>query len=390
MCELATSYNSVFLLLGIVAALVCGTIVIIIVTAMLMAYIGRKVITTFEKYRNLSIFMLCLLIFGAIAIPIIHLAYPSFIPSLTLEDLGKIADYFGGVIGTLIAAIVAIYAIRTYKSERKYQKEAEVSARLSAMLELHKQNVNEIEVTYYHTATKKYRGRGSFEVFYKELEEIYNIVEEAIKSSVNLQSDKYQNWVSLTRQRKLAHAISYGYFFYDVGSYLITYEVGTPLFDLGEEVRKKAQEKIPEKMQNLQRHVILGHYFRHLFNMVNFIDKSDFTDKYDKKEFYVKLIRSQLSDYEQILLYYNSLSTLGYDWNLPLGEKKIKDMSLIGKYRLLKNCPLYIEYFGIHPTKIYQIEDQAWKNERNELFFETDPQGQKNAFDKIMESSIIE
>lgn len=50
----------------------------------------------------------------------------------------------------------------------------------------------------------------------------------------------------------------------------------------------------------------LGHYFRFLFNFFRFIQNSGF-----EKDYYVKLIRSQLSDQELLMLFYNNLSKHG-------------------------------------------------------------------------------
>ena len=50
----------------------------------------------------------------------------------------------------------------------------------------------------------------------------------------------------------------------------------------------------------------LGHYFRFLFNFFRFIEKSGVEDS-----FYVKLLRSQLSDQELLILFYNNISNHG-------------------------------------------------------------------------------
>ena len=77
------------------------------------------------------------------------------------------------------------------------------------------------------------------------------------------------------------------------------------------------------------------------------------------------------------MLYYDSLSHLGIDWNkspvIFQYKKQKENMSLICKYRLLKNCPSYIQYFGIPPQKTYEEEINLWKDKEKEMFFETDP-----------------
>lgn len=59
----------------------------------------------------------------------------------------------------------------------------------------------------------------------------------------------------------------------------------------------------------------IGHYFRSLYNIVKFVHLSGIPES-DKK-IYTNLIRSQLSTYELLLLFYNCLSEINtrfYDW----------------------------------------------------------------------------
>lgn len=52
----------------------------------------------------------------------------------------------------------------------------------------------------------------------------------------------------------------------------------------------------------------LGHYFRHLFMMVKFVAYSDIITEYKDKMKYLKILRAQLSNHEQIMLFYNWLN----------------------------------------------------------------------------------
>lgn len=67
----------------------------------------------------------------------------------------------------------------------------------------------------------------------------------------------------------------------------------------------------------------LGHYFRLLYNIMNFINESDV----DNQKFYAKILRAQLSDSEIAILFYNGLSKNGVSKFKPLIER----------YGLLKN-----------------------------------------------------
>lgn len=68
------------------------------------------------------------------------------------------------------------------------------------------------------------------------------------------------------------------------------------------------------------------HYFRHLYTIIKFVDKSDFLS-FDEKYKYTTMVRATLSRYELVWLYYNGLSSVG----------KQKFKKLIEEYSLLKN-----------------------------------------------------
>ncbi|WP_441276936.1 putative phage abortive infection protein [Tardiphaga sp. 172_B4_N1_3] len=92
--------------------------------------------------------------------------------------------------------------------------------------------------------------------------------------------------------------------------------------------QKKAQknhsdEKILELSYKLywkEVQLDLGHYYRYLFNMIRFVKKNSPDD-----DFYIKLIRSQLSDQELLLLFYNCLSEQGQNFRLYAEEFALFD-----------------------------------------------------------------
>lgn len=85
----------------------------------------------------------------------------------------------------------------------------------------------------------------------------------------------------------------------------------------------------------------------------------------------LKMLRAQMSDYEQILLYYNSLSPMGYVWQKPLGKTELKQMSLICKYRMIKNVPHFFNYVGISPSWYFRTEKDALAKQNIKLFEQT-------------------
>ncbi len=73
----------------------------------------------------------------------------------------------------------------------------------------------------------------------------------------------------------------------------------------------------------IENQASVGHYFRNLFTLVDFVDKSTI----ENKKHYTNMIRAQLSSYELALLFYNCL------WRI--GRMKFKD--LVEKHCLLTN-----------------------------------------------------
>lgn len=88
----------------------------------------------------------------------------------------------------------------------------------------------------------------------------------------------------------------------------------------------------------------LSHYFRTLYHIYKFIDISDIQNKKQ----YSSFVRSQLSSYEQILLFYNGLH--------DNGVKKFKP--LIEKYQIFKNIDDNLLLNIIHKNK---YKDSAYK-----------------------------
>lgn len=80
----------------------------------------------------------------------------------------------------------------------------------------------------------------------------------------------------------------------------------------------------------------LSHYFRNLFYIFKLISGADFLEQGQKKE-YSKIIRSQLSTFELYLLFYNSVSKMGWNWEFNNLNKN--EFQLISRYKIIKNIP---------------------------------------------------
>ena len=108
----------------------------------------------------------------------------------------------------------------------------------------------------------------------------------------------------------------------------------------------------------------LGHYFRHMFQTIKYIDEqSNELLNYSDKYFYIKTLRAQMTTHEQALLFYNSLTHIGQDWEL---REQDLNKKLITKYNLIKNLPegftspLNPKFF--YPDVNYEFDNNKTEN----------------------------
>lgn len=105
----------------------------------------------------------------------------------------------------------------------------------------------------------------------------------------------------------------------------------------------------------------LGHYYRHLFQTFKFLHHEKKLSKVEKY-FYGKTLRAQISTYEQLIFFINSISSLGQKWelnseiNIQSSDKNL----LISEYNIIKNLPgdkfLNIVYKEYYPNVKYEFK----------------------------------
>lgn len=296
--------------------------------------------------------------------------------NINYEVTGQFGDYLGGVVGTLFTFAGTLLMVLTFKEQSKQNKIESFETKFYEMLHLHKENVNEIQVN-----DKK--GRKAIEFLFYQLRDIYKIVEAAANEIENVplpmhdpeeteRFSKMKRYLSdPTYKLKLLHDLSYGYFFYGVQNYYLTKDKQDIRFDIKVDITAiLVANRTSKDLFASPHNSVLGHYFRHLYQTIRYIaDDKDL--KENQKYNYAKMVRAQLSDFEQALLYYNSLSIMGNSWIRSIDKRKIEKMCLIARFRLIKNIPYYFEYFGIHPGDFFSIEKEVWE-QHNKDFFELD------------------
>lgn len=85
----------------------------------------------------------------------------------------------------------------------------------------------------------------------------------------------------------------------------------------------------------------LGHYMRFLFNFIRIVHEAEIprneSDSEEPRKKFIRVLRSQISDYELVILFYNFFS--------PYGDK-FRELS--GKYDLLDNMPKELVFDPAH------------------------------------------
>lgn len=100
----------------------------------------------------------------------------------------------------------------------------------------------------------------------------------------------------------------------------------------------------------------LAHYYRQLFQTVKFIvSQTIFT--YEEKRKYIRILRSQLSNEEQVLLFYNWFSGFGKEW-------ENENNSFLTDYRMIHNVFPNMLIEGIKLDEVFNI-NSGFKTEKN-------------------------
>lgn len=234
---------------------------------------------------------------------------------------GQLGDFVGGYIGTLFLLVSVVLLYATLKNQRRAGQEQNFETKYFELIKMHRDNVSELEL-------QDTRGRKIFVLLIREFRSILTITRRV--------ADQTQQKLT---QRQMLY-IAYYCLYFGTGpnsSRMLKKSLAT--FDSNfvsaleneldkPEVKEKAQSDLKLKYVPFEGHQSrLGHYYRHLYQTVCYVDKQTFPlDKYE----YVKTIRAQLTTHEQALLLLNSLAPVGHDW-----WKK----GLLTRYRMVQNLP---------------------------------------------------
>jgi len=290
--------------------------------------------------------------------------------SIDTEIFASYGALVGGVLGSIFSLAGVIMLIKTLESQEKaienQQKNFDkqlFETKFFNLLNIHRENRLQINI----------RDRNGGKIFLSMQRE-FGLCKEVIES---VSISTIGGDLKLSKEEIIN--ISYLCFFFgavgDISTQILDaklkkYEIYLDsIFNSFKDYQRSIQQKGGFDYKPFEGHQSrLGHYFRHLFQTIRFVDNQPsnlFT--YREKYNYIKILRAQLSNQEQVLLCYNSLSDLGEFWER---SKEIKDyQGLITKYNLITNIPKGYTY-GIDARKYYpyvKYDGETEVNQRKRL-----------------------
>lgn len=309
---------------------------------------------------NISIILGILgLLIGITFVLINFYHFPNYLfnAKFNMEHTGQFGDYFGGVVGTIFSLIASILLFGTLILQNEQNKFQNIELRKTEdsfnlqnfenrffeLIKLHRENVAEIGIGRVY-------GKRIFVLMIRELRAVLKIVNDL------LEDQRYR----MSNEEKLV--LSYLIYFYGLGpnstrilkSTLINYpeslvEKIIQELEFNKEIVKKEKRFNFTPFEGHQSR--LGHYYRHLFQSFNFIKNNRL--KVDNYE-YAKILRAQLSNHEQALLFINSLTFLGRKW---------WEFELITDYKIVSNVPenFFNPYNEIEMKNYFSADYFEWQ-----------------------------
>ncbi len=289
--------------------------------------------------------------------------------NFNFEETGQFGDYIGGVVGTVFALAGTILVFASFVQQQHRNTIESFENNYFEMLRVHEDIVRELN----------YKGKQSREIFIIALEQLCQIYKSAeaslekIKKQAaanqlrkdGVKDEDIYNFLENRDTKVVAIMISVGTLYYGKNDFYLSSDKDNVLNTISKLVIEDLPEYGFDPMDN-----VLGHYYRQMYHTVKYVLKSTWLKEEERYE-YVKLLRAQLSDYEQIMLFYNAFSVNGYAWRISKSRRKISEMSLIARFRLIKNIPYHYPYFFHHPKDLFKEENDVWKS-KGKFFFENE------------------
>lgn len=283
------------------------------------------------KEENNSLKKLYILFAIIFSVWILSLIAITFIPFKDWATRGTFGDSFGSI-NSLFSGLALggiIYTIFMQKKELSLQREELKNTRKEFTIQNKTLRLQRFENTFFNLLSLHHQIVNSIDLSFETVKTDFDFV------SFGKKKQKEKRYINVTKIGRDVFEYKYQYLLGDIKS------------------ASEDLDSIKNSYINTYKSVQadFGHYFRNLYRIIKLVDETEFhthsefeTSENDEKYFdmlkytmanyktrykYTSMIRSQLSDYELLWLFYNCLS--------DNGNEKFKP--LIEKYSLLKNIP---------------------------------------------------
>ena len=250
----------------------------------------------------------------------------------------KFGDFFGGYIGSLFSILSVLLLIYSSFRQNTDKEKNEVKNRFFKMVDYHNNNVAQINISPVNVQQDfKREGRRAFGIFKIQIRELLQLV-----AAVNKEA-------AFGLDDAAVIDISYILFYYGLSNN----EIGFTKEKLQEYPRPdKLTAALFEKIDNNPKlelgranQTSLSVYFRNMYHAIKLVDDSEYLSEKEKKDL-VKIYRTQLSNPELYVLFFNLVSRFGTGW---------RRQGFVMKYSLLKNIPKgYCD--GYSPAAFFPME----------------------------------
>lgn len=287
---------------------------------------------------------------------------------------GEIGDFVGGVVGTAFSFVAILFVIVTLMEQNRQNQRNIFVQSYYEMLNVHANHVS--QMTLHKSDNEIVCGREVFSLLIKHYDTIYDTIDRYVHNIINggiqgepLEKEQVAYLKDDIKRKSLVMRLAFGYFFYGSEYYRFR--------SYKDKIEKTIEDTILSIGKSNQfytegNHVILGHYYRHMFQMIQYVINADYLSE-EERYTYAKQLRAQMDDDEQLLLYYDAMSDIGAEWLKT--EKcadeitKIRQLSPLARFRMIKNIPASATIKGIQP-EIYFNETIKMLKGKGIDFFE--------------------
>ena len=269
-----------------------------------------------------------LIIFGGIAIGFNSEIMKRIDQAKAVEPYLKYTEYTIGIANLLLGTMTVGLVVYTLFTGKRANNKQLFETKFFDLLKIHRENT-------VHVECNGKEGRMAFEAIFMEIQ----FVADFLKRSVPPLTDRDRLSISylvlfwgLTETKQDLSRYLKKHFAYLAE---LNVEILNSLSKLYNDVSSyDSLSPFKGSLTGLQSS--MSHYFRHLFQTLEFINKQGYLT-FDEKYYYAKTLRGQLSNYELVIFFYNSISPLGRKWEL--GQREFRN-KLVTKYQFIKNMPL--------------------------------------------------